>query len=136
METQVPCGMCRDIANEAMENPEAGIPEVRPATVFGKWPEPVCAEHDASLDSLGTDLAEMEAQDPELARPGQEVRDAVQRMSDRVNCTEPGCLIVVYRRHSDQHIVASHVHMDTDDSLADALAEIQEKFPAKAREGG
>jgi hypothetical protein len=52
-----------------------------PATVFNKWPAPVCAECDEWLDSLDQELDVMEKDDPALGKAAGEIADAVQQLN-------------------------------------------------------
>jgi hypothetical protein len=116
--------MCEAQAEQAAEDPEIwGEVTVRNATVFGKWPEPVCDEHDRFLTALGIDLEELEKQEPDIAKLGQQLRDGLANFFTGRGCTDSGCLIVSYRCHSDNRIVATHVHMESDDKLRQALEE-------------
>jgi hypothetical protein len=58
--------------------------EERPADVIGKWPGPVCSPCDRWLDGLGADLAEMEADDPELAEAGRKVEESARNLHRRL----------------------------------------------------
>jgi len=54
--------------------------EEGPATVFNKWPAPVCATCDEWLSGLDQDLDQMEKDDPALGKAAGEIADAIQQL--------------------------------------------------------
>jgi hypothetical protein len=70
MAAAVLCGMCQELGLETK------------ATVLDKWPQPVCHACDKWLTDLGGELKDMEEQDPELRRLGQEAEEAYRNLDE------------------------------------------------------